>query len=131
MVTVSYSRQLSKIYNRIFLYSIIIKNYIFEYSYCIRFTSAVITENLAFEVARRKLHELAVDAFFAFDKDPRAQQQILWLHGSLLAWPKSRIRTQSSKVCMNFYKKVLDTRENLLKVKTGKVQITVIKQLVI
>ena len=69
-------------------------------------------------------HELTIDCYKEFEKDGhRIQQQILWLHASLLSWQQSRRQIQTSQKCIDFYKKLIENRMTMMKHKGGKVPI--------
>eukprot|EP00607_Mallomonas_marina_P010462 CAMPEP_0182422226 /NCGR_PEP_ID=MMETSP1167-20130531/7846_1 /TAXON_ID=2988 /ORGANISM="Mallomonas Sp, Strain CCMP3275" /LENGTH=405 /DNA_ID=CAMNT_0024600079 /DNA_START=125 /DNA_END=1342 /DNA_ORIENTATION=+ len=81
---------------------------------------AAIDAGVAYECTRLGIHEHGVDIFSNFERDQRTQQQTLWLQASVLSWPQSRRIVQTSKKCMEFYKGLLEKREELMKKHAGK-----------
>jgi hypothetical protein len=78
---------------------------------------ALFTPECSNEIAKTEIHDLVVEKYASFKADCRVQQQILWMLGSLLNWPKSRIRIQQSEKCMNLFKYLAELRTELLKKK--------------
>lgn len=60
---------------------------------------------------------MVAENYLNFKDDPKVQQQILWMLGSLLKWPKCKKKMQSSELCMNLFKYLAETRTELLKKK--------------
>jgi len=71
--------------------------------------------NVAVESTMLDVHEVAVETYPLFDRDYKTQQQILWMFGTVLKWPRARDRIHVSESCMNFFKSLFETRELLIR----------------
>ena len=69
---------------------------------------------IANEIVVLNINESAVECYSHFEKEQRTQQQILWMFASLLQWPRPKFRLQMSVITMEFFKTILQTRENLM-----------------
>jgi len=78
---------------------------------------ALFRGELANEIAKTEIYDFVVEKYALFKKDFRVQQQILWMLGSLLKWPKSSLKIQHSEKCMNLFKYLAELRIELLKKK--------------
>ena len=77
-------------------------------------TVASFDAEASLEMVDYDIHKLAVELFQLFKQDFRVQQQMLWLLGNLLKWPRSRRRVQCSEECMNLFKDLTVMREELI-----------------
>lgn len=76
---------------------------------------AGIDAGVAFESTRLDIHEAGAEIFMTFERDPRTQQQILWMQASILTWPQSSRKAQTSKKVMDFYVSLIEERAALMK----------------
>lgn len=70
--------------------------------------------DIAYAALQLEMHELAVLAFDRLNADPRVQQQLLWMLSSFLSWPKCCNRIQASRICIEFFQKLMLRRQNLI-----------------
>jgi hypothetical protein len=76
---------------------------------------ARITGEIAVDIEFTKVHELLMDNYANFELEPLLQQQILWLLSAFLEWPRSKRQVHKSKKCMEFFKTLIDNKDDRLK----------------
>jgi hypothetical protein len=76
---------------------------------------ARITGEIAVDVEFTKVHELLMENYANFELEPMLQQQILWLLSAFLEWPRSKRQIHKSKKCMEFFKSLIDDKDDRLK----------------
>ena len=70
------------------------------------------TSDICKEVMSLEIHELLAQNYENFVKEPRIQQQILWLYNSMLSFPTGRRKMHESELCINFFLKLIEKREH-------------------
>ena len=63
------------------------------------------------EVISLEVHELLANHYEKFAKEPRLQQQVLWLYNSMLAFPAGRRKMHESATCIKLFLNLLEKRE--------------------
>ena len=71
--------------------------------------------DVAYEITMLEIHPMLMDKYKdkVLKRNPAVQQQILWMFGALLHWPKSRIVLHKDAKCMDFFKMILEDFNNL------------------
>lgn len=71
--------------------------------------------DVAYEITMLDIHKLLIAKYKdkILKKHPAVQQQILWMFGSLLKWHKSRKVLHKERVCVDFFKQLLEDYEAL------------------
>lgn len=79
-------------------------------------TISLFSKEVAADVAKLEQHGVIATNFDSFDAEPRVQQQIMWLFGSLLSWDGlSRRRIQQTQACLDLFQRLILTRATLVK----------------
>lgn len=70
------------------------------------------------ELTRFGIHESALEVYVLFEeRESKVQQQVLWMLGSILLWPDSRMQVQTSDKCVDFFKARMAERDAHSKLK--------------
>ena len=83
---------------------------------------ATFQSEVAYEIVSYDVHNVVAENFHEHDGDPKVQQQMLWLLGNLLKWPRSTRRINASPLCMELFVRLRILRENLIKSKANTVE---------
>ena len=75
---------------------------------------AEFSSDIASMISKSGVHELVVSNYYEY-KDIRVQQQILWMLGAMLKWPKCKRRIQQSKKCVEFFVRISEERAENMK----------------
>ncbi|MBX9703510.1 MAG: hypothetical protein K2X39_05100 [Silvanigrellaceae bacterium] len=76
---------------------------------------ATISGEIAVDIEFTKIHESLIENYSNYQTEPMLQQQILWLLGSFLMWPRSARQVHKSQKCMDFFKSLIGDKEKELK----------------